>query len=113
MTVSAARHPTLLDLAKRQDPDGKIAKIIELLMETNEILDDMVWMEANQPTYHRTTVRSGLPAPTWRALYQGVTPTKSQTYQVDEKMGMLEAYAEVDKALADLAGNTNEFRLRS
>ena len=111
MAASASTHPTLVDLVKRQDPDGKIATIAEILNETNEILDDMVFMEGNLPTGHRTTVRVGIPAPTWRKLYGGVQPTKSTTAQVTDNTGMLEAYAEVDKALADLNGNTAEFRL--
>lgn len=111
MTVSASTHPTLVDLVKRSDPDGKIAAIAEILAETNNILDDMVWQEGNLPTGNRTTVRTGLPSPTWRKLYQGVQPTKSTTAQVTDNTGMLEAFAEVDVALADLNGNTNEFRL--
>lgn len=111
MAVLAVNNPTLLDLAKRTDPDGKIASIIELLNQENGILDDMTWIEGNLPTGHRTTVRTGLPAPTWRKLYGGVQPTKSTTKQITDNTGMMEAYAEVDKALADLNGNTNEFRL--
>ena len=111
MSVLAATHPTLLDVTKRLDPEGKIDTIAEILSQTNEILDDMVWLEGNLPTGHRTTVRSGLPAPTWRKLYGGVQPTKSATVQVTDACGMLEAYAEVDKALADLNGNSAAFRL--
>lgn len=111
MAVLATTHPTLLDLAKRTDPNGQIAQIVEILNQTNEILDDMVWVEGNLPTGNRTTIRTGLPAPTWRKLYGGVQPTKSQTAQVTDNTGMLEAYAEVDKALADLNGNTASFRL--
>lgn len=111
MAVGATTHPTLIDLVKRQDPDGKIATIVEILNETNEILDHMVWVEGNLTTGHRTTVRTGIPAPTWRKMYQGVQPTKSTTAQITDNCGMLEAYAEVDKAMADLNGNTAEFRL--
>jgi hypothetical protein len=111
MSVLTATHPTLLDITKRLDPNGKIDTIAEMLAQTNEIIDDMVWLEGNLATGHRTTVRSGLPAPTWRKLYGGVQPTKSRTVQVTDSVGMLEAYAEVDKALADLNGNTAEFRL--
>jgi len=111
MATLSTIHPTLMDVAKRLDPDGKIDTIVEILAETNEILEDMVWMEGNLPTGHRTTIRSGLPAPTWRKLYGGVQPTKSRTVQVTDTCGMLEAYAEVDKALADLNGNTGAFRL--
>ncbi len=111
MAVLAATHPTLLDVIKRTDPDGSIATVVEILNQTNEILDDMVWIEGNLPTGHRTTVRSGLPAPTWRKLYGGVQPAKSRTVQVTDSCGMMEAYAEIDKALADLNGNTAAFRM--
>lgn len=111
MSVLADTHPTLLDLAKRMDPDNRIADIVEILNQTNEVLEDMVWVEGNLVTGHRTTIRSGLPVPTWRKLYGGVQPTKSRTVQVTDNTGMLEAYAEVDKALADLNGNTAAFRL--
>lgn len=111
MATLTATHPTLLDLARRTDPDGKIADIVEILNQTNEILADMVWIEGNLTTGHRSTIRTGLPTPTWRKLYGGVQPTKSTTTQVTDNTGMLEAYAEVDKALADLNGNSAEWRL--
>jgi len=111
MATLSVRNPTLLDLAKASDPDGKIATIVEILNETNEILEDMTWIEGNLPTGHRTTIRSGLPAPTWRKLYGGVQPNKATNVQVTDNTGMLEAYAEIDKALADLNGNTAAFRL--
>lgn len=111
MSALAATHPTLLDLAKRTDPDGKIAAVVEILNQTNEGLQDMVWVEGNLPTGHRTTIRTGIPAPTWRKLYGGVQPAKSTTRQVTDNCGMLEQYGEVDKALADLNGNTAEWRL--
>jgi hypothetical protein len=111
MAVLPVTNPTLLDLARATDPDGSIATIVEILNETNEILDDMTWVEGNLPTGHRTTIRTGIPTPTWRKLYGGVQPTKSTNVQVTDNTGMLEAYSEVDKALADLNGNTAAFRL--
>jgi hypothetical protein len=71
----------------------------------------MTFLEGNLPTGHKTTVRSGLPSSTWRKLNYGVQPSKSTTVQITDTAGMLEAYAEVDKALADLNGNTASFRL--
>ena len=111
MATLSIKNPTLADLAKRLDPDGKIANIVEILNETNEVLDDMPWMEGNLPTGHRTSIRTGIPAPTWRKLYGGVQPSRSTTVQVTDNCGMLENYAEVDKALADLNGNTMQFRM--
>lgn len=111
MSLLATTHPTLLDVAKRLDPNGQIATLVEMLTQTNEVLDDAVCIEGNLPTGHRTSIRSGLPEPTWRKLYGFVQPTKSTSVQVTDNTGMLEAYAEVDKALADLNGNTAAFRL--
>jgi hypothetical protein len=111
MAVKGLTALTLADWGKRVDPNGKIDKIIELLGQTNPILEDMPFVEGNLPTGHRTTVRSGLPTATWRLLNYGVQPSKSTTVQITDSAGMLEAYAEVDKSLADLNGNTSEFRL--
>lgn len=102
---------TLADWAKRIDPEGKTPAIVELLAQTNELLQDMLWKEGNLPTGERTTVRTGLPTVYWRLINQGVSPSKSTTAQVDESCGMLEAYSEVDKDLAELNGNTASFRL--
>jgi hypothetical protein len=111
MATLSITNPTLIDLARTSDPDGRIAQIVEILNQNNEILDDMTWLEGNLPTGHRTTIRTGIPMPTWRKLYGGVQPNKGTTTQVTDSCGMLEAYAEVDKALADLNGNTADFRL--
>jgi hypothetical protein len=113
MATLATTHPTMADVAKALGPDGKVEQnLVEILNQNNEVLDDMVMLEGNLPTGHRHTIRSGLPAPTWRKLYGGVQPTKSTTVQVTDQTGMLEAYAEIDKALADLNGNASAYRLQ-
>ncbi len=111
MATLPISNPTLIDVASRLDPSMNIDKIVELLAATNPVLNDMTFMEGNLPTGHKTTVRTGLPGVTWRKLYGGVQPSKSTTAQVTDSCGMLEAYAEVDKALADLNGNAAAFRL--
>lgn len=101
----------LLDIAKRLDPDGKIAKIVELLSQTNEILDDIPFKEANEITSHLTTVRTGLPQVYWRLLNSGVQPSKSTTAQIKEGIGMLEAWSVCDVKLAQLSGNEKAYRM--
>lgn len=103
---------TLADIAKRSNSDMKIeTKIVEMLCETNDILADMDWQEGNLPTGHKTTIRTGLPDATWRMLNYGVQPSKSRTAQVTDTCGMLEAYSEIDKALAELNGNSAAWRV--
>lgn len=111
MAILGATNPTLLDVAKRIDPDGSVSAIAELLSQENEVLFDMPWFEGNLPTGHRTTVRTGLPDVAWRKLNKGVPASKSTTAQIDEACGMLEAFGQVDKDLAELNGNTAAFRL--
>lgn len=112
MSTLSTLNPTLADFATRSLKDGSIdMKIVEMLHETNEILDDMTVIEANGATEHRTTVWTGLPEGTWRKLNYGVKQEKGKTAQIKDTMGMLESYAEVDKKLADLNDNTENWRL--
>lgn len=111
MTTLAATSLTLVDWAKRIDPDGRVPVVAELLSQSNEILSDCMFKEGNLPTGERVVIRTGLPTVYWRALNQGIPSSKSTTVQVDEACGMLEARSEVDKDLAMLNGNTAQFRL--
>lgn len=103
--------PTLLDFSQREDMRGKIMEIIEVIEPTNEILQDIPWVEGNLPTGHLTTVRSGYPEATWRLLNYGVQQTKSTTHQVVDTCGMLQARAQVDRKLADLNSNAAAWRM--
>jgi len=111
MATLASSALTLSEWATRLDPGGKPAAVIELLGQTNEMLTDMLWMQCNDGAGHKTTVRTGLPTATWRLLNYGVQKSKSTTAQVRDATGMLESYSDIDKALADLNGNTAEFRM--
>lgn len=110
-TALGAGSLTLLDMAKRKDPNGAIARIVELLTQRNEVLLDMTWKEGNLETGERTTVRTGLPDVFWRLLNAGVQASKSHTVQITEAVGMLEAYSSIDKDLAGLGGNPAAARL--
>jgi hypothetical protein len=109
--TTASGAVTLLDWAKSIDPDGKVSKVAELLSQSNELLLDMPFKEGNLPTGHRASIRTGLPAAIWRKLYQGVPPSKSLRATVEDACGILETRAEIDKDLADLNGNSADFRL--
>jgi hypothetical protein len=102
--------PTLIDKFSREDSTKKIMKIVELMAKQNDILMDAEYMECNDGSKHKTTMRSGIPEPTWRMFNQGVQPSKSTTVPVLDTTGMMEDYGLVDKALADLSGNADAFR---
>ncbi len=111
MAAVGATNPTLIDVATRLE-DGKVAKeIVEILAENNEVIDDATFLECNDGSSHKTTVRTGYAKGTWRQLYQGVQPEKTTTAQVKDACGMLETYSQVDKALVDMSGDPAGFRL--
>jgi len=110
-TLNAYQQLTLLELAKRKDPNGELAAIAEVLAEDNEILLDAPWVEANDTFSHKITRRMSLPSGSWRKLNSGVSTEASRTIEVVETIGMLETYSEVDKDLADAAPNPAKFRM--
>lgn len=101
---------TLMDLARRTDPDGDAADVAELLSQANEIYDDLVWKEGNTNTGHVYTVRTGIPSGTWRYLNQGVPMSKSTTAQGRINCGMLEDQFTVDRKIMEMAEDQNKFR---
>lgn len=110
MAVLANNALTLADYNSRLDPDGDQATIINILSQSNELLDDMMWMEGNLATGHKTTQLVGIPQGAWRLLNYGVPYVKGSTAQVIDSTGMLEAYTKTDKALVDLAKDPRSFR---
>lgn len=103
MALLASTNLTLLDIAKRTDPDGSIADVAELLSQQNPILTDAVFVPTNEPTAHRVTIRTGLPTVYYRSLNQGTPSSKSTTAQVKEAVSLLEGRSTVDMKELELA----------
>lgn len=111
MATLSAGQLTLADFSKRMGPDGKVDPVAELLSQTNQILEDVVYQEANQPTSHVVAIRTGLPAVYWRQYNAGVPTSKSTTAQITEPCAMMEARSHIDAKLITLNGNSAPFRL--
>ncbi len=113
MATLGQKYLDLIDLYKAHDDEAfqQAAVIIEMLAETNPVLDDAVAVECNLGVKHRTTIRTGLPDVTWGQLYKGINQSKGETAQVDDTTGFAEALSSVDKRLLDLTGNPNAMRL--
>lgn len=111
MATLATNAFTLADWAKQIDPDGKPARVINLLSQKNEILTDMHVREGNLPTGHQSTQLTGLPTAAFRMLNAGTPESKDQNVQITDTCGMLEAWSKVDVDVANLNGNTAEYRM--
>lgn len=103
--------PTLSELTKQLDPDGQLADVAAVLNETNEILDDMPFYEANETTAHTLTVDASIPEGTWRKLNEGIEPKKGTTAQISETIGLLEQRSEVDVVLARMSRDVARYRM--
>jgi hypothetical protein len=100
---------TALEVVKRaNNPDAYL--IIEAQSQTNEILLDMPVIEANDGAIHTSLVRTSVPGGSHRIYNQGVGSAASQTKTIQDRIAMLEAYAVVDKAMAEHGGNVAALR---
>lgn len=104
-------YPTLSELTKQLEPDGTLADVASILDETNPILEDMPFYEANETTSHTHTVDASIPEGTWRRLNYGIRPKKGTTAQVSDTIGLLEQRSEVDVVLARMSRDVAQYRL--
>lgn len=95
---------TLVEVAKRLDPQGKAAPIGEILNQKNEVLNDIPWIECNDGESHVYTVRTSLPSVSWINVNTGITPTVSSTAQSRDAVGIMGAVVEIDKNVAEKGG---------
>jgi len=112
MAVTATGVQTLNDVLSALDPQGKLLDIAEILTQDNDFLSYFNWREGNMVTGHRDAARVALPAPSFRAINEGVPVTKGATTQIEETCAMLEDFSQCDRELAILSGNVAGYRLQ-
>jgi hypothetical protein len=112
MAVQGSGVATLIDVLSELAPDGKQMDIAEVLTQQNEVLSDMHWEEGNMVTGHKDGVRTVLPTPSYRALNAGVPVTKAGSTTIEETCALLEDFSQVDRELAIMSGNVDQYRLK-
>jgi hypothetical protein len=91
---------SLVEQAKRIDPNGDQARIVEVLnREMGEILTDAPWLPSNDIWVNKTTRRASLPTGQRRKLNQRITNSVSRTTEIMDVLGIIEDYCEVDAKL--------------
>jgi len=111
MATVGSTYLTLGDLRRQQNRNDEVADIIEIMAQQLDMIEDAPVVECNEGNSHLTTIRAGLPSPTWRKLYQGVQPTKGTTTQVTDATGFMEDWSEVDAKLVEKSKNPQKFRM--
>ena len=95
----------LSDLQKMLNPDGSIARVMEVLNEANPMMEDIMWEEGDLPIGTKTTIRTSLPSPSIRRINRGTAATKGSVRQIIDVCMNLEDRSCVDVEL--LAGKPN------
>lgn len=103
----------LIDVARMTDAGGNIVALADVISTVNPNVAEIPFVEGNISTGLRFGRTSTDPTISWRKINGYVADSKHTTDQVDDLCGLMEAYSEVDKKLADLNGNTNAFRAQS
>ena len=109
--LNSYQQLSLVEVAKRTNPDGTMATIAEVLKETNSIIADAVWREANDTFSNKTVRRASLPNGSWRKLNEGVAVEASQTVELVDTIGMLETWAQND--IEVIKGFSNPIQARN
>ena len=108
-----AEFPTLADVvAARDGKDGQLFRVAEILNEVNEIQSDIPMFETNRLDTHEYSVRTGIPKPDYRAYNEYLEPKKATQTTLTDGVAMIEGFMEVDKALAELGGDPNGYRMK-
>lgn len=93
------------EAAKRTDPTGRAAMIVEILDQMNEITGDAPTKEGNLEIGHQIATRTSIPTPTWVGPNTGISATTSGVGNDIEPIGMLANKSLVDIHVANFGGN--------
>lgn len=108
-TLNMVDQMTALELAKRAGhPDPFY--IIELMRETNEFLIDAPMYECNNGTRNTALQRTIQAVGEHRIYNRGVGKVATQTKEINDRIAILGAYAEVDEDMVRHTGNIEQAR---
>lgn len=104
--------PSILDISTRYTSDGKPLKIAEILTKRKPVFQDIPWVESNTTNGHRLAVETGLPNAVLRKINGGVAPSNGSVANITEGTAEFASLGQVDKVLAELSGNVNDYRVK-
>lgn len=102
---------SLIEQAKRIDPNGQQAQIVEVLnRKMGDILSEAPWLPSNDIWTNKTTRRATLPTGTRRKLNQRISGSVSRTTEIMDVIENIEDWLEVDAMLVDNMPSPAVFR---
>lgn len=93
---------TLADVAKSKD--AQIGKVAEVLVKENPMLLDIPYMEMNEGTIHKESIRSALPGVYYRKANQPIPSTKTTIEERTFSASHFESKSQMDEMVAKRGG---------
>lgn len=112
-TLDLGAYLTISEILRREDPDGRLAEIVDVLSQENHILDYITWIQCNNGTYHEDTRAVSEPSGAERSYDEGIAAEAGATQKVTEPTCMLNGLSEVDvKKARNAPEGESAFRLQ-
>ena len=102
MSALGTKLVTLADVAKSKDV--QIGKVAEVLVQENPMLNDIPYMEMNEGTIHKESIRSALPAVYYRKANQAIPASKTTIEERTFSACHFESKSQIDAAVAKRGG---------
>lgn len=99
---------SLAELIKRENPDGSMAELVDVIAKVTPIASEGYWEACNNRTYHEATRVASKPAGTERAYGMGVSGEVAATEKVTEPTCMLASMCTVDAKLIENEGGVGK-----
>lgn len=101
----------LMDLAQ-ETKDKRFVEVAKILTKKIPVLEDAIWVEAFDLVSHTFGRDAALPSGDFRSINNGIDPSKGETKQITEPIGLYEDRSQVDAYLVKIAPSPLEFRAR-
>lgn len=103
MAAKGVELVTLVDVARNKD-NKKIGSVAEVLVQHNEMLNDITYMEMNEGTVHKEEIRSALPEVYYRKANQAIPSSKTTTEERTFTASHFESKSTMDELVAKRGG---------
>lgn len=98
MAAIGSTYVTMLDVAKKGNA------VAEVLVKKNAMMKDIPYVEMNEGTIHKESIRAFLPSPVYRKANQGLAAQKSAIEERTFSASHFESRSQIDKMVAQRGG---------
>lgn len=100
MAVLGSTAITLVDYVRLLGDDNgnqaKLGLIVNMLLQSNPIIDDILWTQSNEISTHKTMVTTSVPTPGFRKANEGIVQGKGTFNTIVDAIGSIQSLSDID-----------------